>query len=58
MWQGLSAGAQDALITLAILSPLAAAGVVVLRGYAPGRLVRALLWRFRWAYSKQCYFVN
>ena len=49
MWQGLSAGAQDALIALAILSPLAAAGAVVLRGYAPGRLVRALLWRFRWA---------
>lgn len=49
IWQELTAGQQDALILLALLAPVLVAGVVVLRGYAPGTLVRALLWRFRWA---------
>ena len=49
LWQSLSAPAQDALITLALIAPIFVVGALALRGYAPGRLVRAILWRFRWA---------
>ena len=40
---------QDGVILLALLLPTLILAVILLRGHAPGRLVRALLWRFRWA---------
>ena len=49
LWQDLSATAQGAIVTTALLAPLMITAIVTLRGYAPGSLVRALLWRFRWA---------
>lgn len=48
-WQDLSAATQDALILAGLLLPALAVGVLVLRGFAPFALVRALIWRFRWA---------
>lgn len=46
LWAGLPVGAQDALIVLALLMPGLLAGLFVMRGFAPGRLVRAMLRRF------------
>ncbi|MBB1491322.1 MULTISPECIES: ABC transporter permease [unclassified Paracoccus (in: a-proteobacteria)] len=46
LWAGLPAGVQDALIVLALLLPGLVAGIIVLRGFAPGGLVRAMLRRF------------
>lgn len=38
----------DALICLALLAPVLVGGLVLRRGFRPGPLVRALLWRYRW----------
>jgi len=48
-WQSLPAWAQDLSLALALLAPAVLCGFAILRGYAPGALVRAILWRFRWA---------
>lgn len=48
LWADLPPLAQDLLWTLALLLPGFAAGALVLRGYAPWPLVRAMLRRFRW----------
>lgn len=42
LWAGLPAGLQDGLTVLALLLPGLAAGLIVLRGFAPGGLVRAM----------------
>ena len=47
LWQGLPAGAQDALILAALLAPVAILGGVLLRGYAPWPLIGGLLRRHR-----------
>ncbi|QQA43053.1 ABC transporter permease [Pelagovum pacificum] len=49
VWLDLPATAQDILILIALLLPALLTALIVLRGFAPGSLVRALLWRFRWA---------
>jgi putative ABC transport system permease protein len=49
LWNSLPAVAQDAVIAVALIVPLALLGLAVLRGYNPAPLVTALLWRFRWA---------
>lgn len=49
LWQSLPVLAQDVLLTLVLLLPLALCALLLLRGFAPGPLVRAVLWRFRWA---------
>jgi putative ABC transport system permease protein len=46
LWANLPAGAQDVAIAALLLLPGLATGALVLRGYAPGRLVRAMLRRF------------
>ncbi|WP_213686001.1 FtsX-like permease family protein [Roseicyclus sp.] len=46
IWFGLPAGVQDVATTVLLLLPALATGAIVLRGYAPGRLVRAMLRRF------------
>ena len=48
VWPSLGATTQDALILLVLLVPVIAAGLLVGRGFAPIRIVRAVLWRFRW----------
>ncbi len=48
-WNDLPALAQDILWALMLLSPALIVGGIVLRGYAPWPLVRAILWRFRGA---------
>ncbi len=45
----LGAGSPNPATALALLLPLIATGLILLRGYAPGPLIGALLWRFRWA---------
>ncbi|WP_138465639.1 FtsX-like permease family protein [Poseidonocella sp. HB161398] len=49
LWDALPVLAQDILVTLGLLAPLALCALVLLRGFAPLPLVRAVLWRFRWA---------
>ncbi|KAA9005959.1 FtsX-like permease family protein [Histidinibacterium aquaticum] len=49
LWLDLSATTQDAILLVALLLPGAILAALLLRGFAPGPLVRALLWRFRWA---------
>lgn len=49
LWDGLPPMAQDALWTGFLLTPALLIGALVLRGYAPWPLVRAILWRFRWS---------
>jgi len=46
LWAGLPASVQDVAIVALLLLPGVATGAMVLRGYAPGRLVRAMLRRF------------
>lgn len=46
LWAGLPAGVQDVAFALLLLLPGLLTGWIVLRGYAPGRLVRAMLRRF------------
>ncbi|HBD91041.1 MAG: hypothetical protein A2092_01775 [Rhodobacteraceae bacterium GWE1_64_9] len=48
LWSGLPPGWQDLLVALLLIAPGMAAGAVVLRGLAPGPLVRAMLRRFGW----------
>ena len=48
-WDTLPVTAQDLLIAGALLLPLVLIGLILLRGFRPLPLVRALLWRFRWA---------
>ncbi|SMX44441.1 ABC transporter permease [Actibacterium lipolyticum] len=49
LWHGFSATAQDVVTLCALALPIAALGVVLPRGFAPIPLIRAILWRFRWA---------
>ncbi|MEL6169420.1 MAG: FtsX-like permease family protein [Pseudomonadota bacterium] len=49
LWRELPAVAQDSLVLLVFVVPAILVGSLVVRGFAPGPLVRALLWRFRWA---------
>ncbi|TGD67329.1 ABC transporter permease [Tabrizicola sp. WMC-M-20] len=46
LWAGLPAVVQDAATVVLLLLPGVVTGVLVLRGFAPGRLVRAMLRRF------------
>lgn len=48
LWQNLPVLVQDILLTAGLLLPAVIVGFLVLRGYAPWPLVRAILWRFRW----------
>ncbi|MBZ8134568.1 FtsX-like permease family protein [Afifella sp. IM 167] len=47
-WYALSPTAQDALLFALLLAPAILLGLVVVAGYRPFALVRAMLWRFRW----------
>lgn len=49
LWAGLPPAAQDILWTVFLLLPALVTGALILRGYAPFPLVRAILWRFRWS---------
>ncbi|MFY0595012.1 MAG: FtsX-like permease family protein [Cognatishimia sp.] len=49
LWNTLSTQAQDIIFFAVLLLPLLMCAAVLMRGYAPAPLVRALLWRFRWA---------
>ena len=46
LWAGQSADMQDALFALLLIVPAGLLGAVILRGYAPGALVAAMLRRF------------
>lgn len=46
-WADLPAAVQDIVTVALLLLPGLVTGLIVLRGYAPGRLVRAMLRRFR-----------
>ncbi|MFN4154210.1 MAG: ABC transporter permease [Paracoccaceae bacterium] len=46
LWAGLPAAVQDVATVILLLLPGLVTGALVLRGYAPGRLVRAMLRRF------------
>ncbi len=46
LWAGLPAAVQDIATVALLLLPGLLTGLIVLRGYAPGRLVRAMLRRF------------
>ncbi len=47
-WDQLPAAVQDVVLFVLLLLPAAVSGVVVVAGYRPWVLVRAMLWRFRW----------
>ncbi|TQS73604.1 FtsX-like permease family protein [Rhodobacteraceae bacterium] len=49
VWNALPALWQDIVVMLLLLAPSVVLGGVVLRGFAPWPLVRAILWRFRGA---------
>ncbi len=49
LWDGLPLIAQGLLTTAALLLPIVLIATVLLRGFHPWPLVRALLWRYRWA---------
>lgn len=49
LWDDLPALTQDTLLLVALLLPALVVGFAVLRKLRPGPLVRAMLWRFRWA---------
>ncbi|WP_323768213.1 FtsX-like permease family protein [Antarctobacter sp.] len=49
VWETLPPLGQDIAIAATLLLPLIVIGAVLLRGFRPMPLVRALLWRFRWA---------
>ncbi len=49
IWHSLPVLSQDFLIAVGLLMPLLVIGALLLRGFQPWPLVRALLWRFRWA---------
>ncbi len=48
IWTELSALQQDIALLLGLLLPAVLIGALVLRGFHPAPLVRAMLWRFRW----------
>lgn len=48
LWAALPANVQDILVTVALVAPGLAVGVVVARGLQPALLVKALLRRFFW----------
>ncbi|GFE64955.1 ABC transporter permease [Litoreibacter roseus] len=49
LWHSLSAPLQDSLLLIALLAPLGLLGWITIAGFSPLPLVRAILWRFRWA---------
>lgn len=49
LWDSLPGAAQDAAVLGALLLPALLIAVLTLRGFAAHRLIRAMLWRFRWA---------
>jgi putative ABC transport system permease protein len=49
LWDTFPALLQDMVIAGALVLPIVVMGGILLRGFAPWPLVRALLWRFRWA---------
>lgn len=49
MWHSLSVVAQNWVLLGLLLLPVPVVGFAVLRGFRPGRLVGAMLWRYRWA---------
>jgi len=49
LWHSLPVFVQDVLVVVAFLLPSILVGLILLRGFTPRPLVRALLWRFRWA---------
>lgn len=49
LWDGLPVLVQEVAVLLALLAPLLLIGGWLLHGFAPWPLVRAVLWRFRWA---------
>ena len=48
LWSDLPAWAQDLIMLAALVAPALVAGLLLLRGYAPAPLVRAVLRRFGW----------
>lgn len=48
IWQSWPAPLRDWLLLLALMAPVLCTGVVLLRGFAVGPVLRALLWRNRW----------
>ncbi|MCT4558938.1 MAG: ABC transporter permease [Pelagimonas sp.] len=48
LWDALPVALQNPLLLVAMLCPCVGLAVVVLRGFSPWPLVRAMLWRFRW----------
>ncbi len=48
LWDSLPAATQDWLWLAALVAPALVMAAVLLRGFAPAPLVRAMLWRFRW----------
>lgn len=46
-WDSLPTLAQDIAIFAALLAPFVVIGISLLRGFAPWRLLRALIWRYR-----------
>ena len=48
LWYDLPAVAQDLLIAAALAAPTGLFGVLILRGFRTGALVRALLRHYRW----------
>ncbi|MBW4709237.1 ABC transporter permease [Roseobacter sp. YSTF-M11] len=48
LWNNLPGGLQDTVFVLALLVPAVALCAGLWRGFAPGPLIRALLWRYRW----------
>src|SRR4028118_1032682 len=49
LWLSLPVWMQDALVALALLLPGLLTGLIVVRGFRPWPLARAMLWRFRGA---------
>lgn len=49
LWDGLPVLAQDLIVCGALVAPLLAVAAILVRGYTPFPLTRAMLWRFRWA---------
>ncbi|MCF8498849.1 MAG: FtsX-like permease family protein [Rhodospirillum sp.] len=49
IWFRLPPGIQDGLVLVALVLPVLALALFLLRGFAPGPLIAALLRRFRWA---------
>ncbi len=49
LWDSFSGTTQDALFLAALLLPIVVISVALFRGFAAHQLIRAMLWRFRWA---------